>query len=328
MRAFRIAGVCVVVSSAALTQGCGNSTSSSAVHPPPPDAALCSPQADALEFHGAVTPADAKTYRMLPFAVAAGTGRIELSYQWSESGVLPSTPLTATTLDLGLWDQHGYRNADGFRGWSGSRQGRIDAGQAPVFVEAAQAERGFLPGAIEQGVWSAELGIAAVAPEGAEWLVKIECKAAAGATPANDPVDAGHVARIAPGWYHGDFHMHAYHSNPNAPDWAGFIEQSRAAQLDFLMVTEYVTGAHWRTLGAVQRTNPDLLIWPGREIITYYGHATTHGETPGVIEIPARIRGRHARRHPASGQGRRRAVPDQPPDQFSRTGIREFLSRL
>lgn len=274
----------MVLGTAALVHGCGSSALPPGGEPPPVDAALCSPQAEALEFHGAVTPADAKTYRMLPFEVTAGTGRIELSYQWTESGVLPSTPLTATTLDLGLWDQHGYRSAEGFRGWSGSRQGRIDNDQVPVFVEAAQAERGYLPGAIEPGVWSAELGIAAVAPEGAEWRVKVECKAAAGVTPANDPVDAGHVARIVPGWYHGDFHMHAYHSNPNAPDWAGFIEQARAAQLDFLMVTEYVTGAHWRTLGAVQRANPDLLIWPGREIITYFGHATTHGETPGVID--------------------------------------------
>ena len=34
----------------------------------------------------------------------------------------------------------------------------------------------------------------------------------------------------------------------------------------------------------MQRANPDLLVWPGREIITYYGHANTHGETPDVVE--------------------------------------------
>ncbi len=283
MGILRIAGIGKILGALVLLSACGRSAQT-AVEMPPVEAPVCAPQADALQFSGTVTAADAKTYQMLPFAVAAGTGRIELSYQWTDAGVLPPTPLTATTLDLGLWDQHGYRSAEGFRGWSGSRQGRIDSGQTPVFVEASRAERGYLPGAIEPGVWAAELGIAAVAPEGASWQVRIECKAAAGVTPANDPVDAEHVARGVPGWYHGDFHMHAYHSNPNAPDWDGFIEQARAAQLDFLMVTEYVTGAHWRTLGATQRANPDLLIWPGREIITYFGHATTHGETPGVAD--------------------------------------------
>lgn len=78
--------------------------------------------------------------------------------------------------------------------------------------------------------------------------------------------------------------MHAFHSNPNAPDWEDFIAQAHTASLDFLMVTEYVTGEHWRTLGAVQRAHPDLLIWPGREVITYFGHANTHGETPSVLE--------------------------------------------
>lgn len=272
-----------------LLAACGGSGSGTATLAPPPSAAeICAPGAAPLTFTGAVSSSDAKTYRMLPFTVAAGTGRVELSYGWVEKGSSPSVPgaggFIATTLDLGLWDQRGYRSASGFRGWSGSRQGRIDREQPPVFVEAGQAERGYVPGPITPGTWFADLGIAAVSPEGADWTVKVECKSAGGTLPAADPVDATHVARAGAGWYAGDFHMHAYHSNPNAPDWEDFIAQARAARLDFLMVTEYVTGEHWRTLGAVQRAHPDLVIWPGREIITYHGHASTHGETPGVLE--------------------------------------------
>ncbi|HSW11692.1 MAG TPA: CehA/McbA family metallohydrolase [Solimonas sp.] len=274
----------LILASALVLAACGSGSSSTTPPPPSTPAANCAPGLPPLELGGSVGTADAKSYRELPFVVGAGTGRVELSYGWSEGSPLPSTPLTATTLDLGLWDQHGYRSAAGFRGWSGSRQGRIDQQKPPVFVEAAKADRGYVPGAIEPGTWHADLGIAAVGPGGADWTVKIECKAAAGGTPVDDPVDRTHVARRGAGWYHGDFHMHAYHSNPNAPDDAGFVEQARAAQLDFLMVTEYVTGQHWRTLGAMQRANPDLLVWPGREIITYYGHAMTHGETPGVLE--------------------------------------------
>ncbi len=267
----------------------------------PADVPRCDPAGAPLQFTGHVTPAQARSYQLQPFAVVPGTGRVELSYGWTESGALPPTPLTASTLDLGLWDGHGYRSARGFRGWSGSRQGRSDRGQAPVFVEAAQADRGYVPGPIEPGIWYAELGVAAVSPEGADWTLTVACTAAGGGTPAADPVDVAHIARAAPGWYHGDFHMHAYHSHPQAPDWVEFVDQARAAQLDFLMVTEYVTGQHWRTLGAVQRANPDLLIWPGREVITYFGHVNTHGETPSTLEY------RHGFEDVSLGEIQRRA---------------------
>jgi len=282
--------IVLCISIFSLLAACSGENGSAAAAPatPPAGEAQCAPGVAALEFRGAVASGDAKTYRMLPFNVGVGTGRVEASYGWTEKGSSTSLPgaggFVATTLDLGLWDQHGYRSAQGFRGWSGSRQGRIDREQAPVFVEAGQAERGYVPGSIDPGTWYADLGIAAVSPEGADWVVRVECKAAGGTLPAADPVDPTQVARNTPGWYAGDFHMHAYHSNPNAPDWPDFIAQARAAQLDFLMVTEYVTGQHWKTLGAVQRAHPDLLIWPGREVITYFGHVMGHGETPNILE--------------------------------------------
>ncbi|MCI5062017.1 MAG: CehA/McbA family metallohydrolase [Algiphilus sp.] len=262
--------------------GCGSNAPAPTPFEPQTDA-VCVPGGDTLAFTGTVARSDAKQYRLQPFDVAPGTTRIELAYGWQESAGLPATPLTGTTLDLGLYDQRGIR--DGFRGWSGSRQGRLDQGQPPVFIQADAAERGYMPGAIESGLWHAELGVAAVSPQGAEWRLEIRCSGEATAgSAAPDPVDATHIARGEPGWYHGDLHMHAFHSQPNGPSWEDFIAQSRAAGLDFLMVTEYVTGQHWKTLGSVARAHPDLLIVPGREIITYFGHANTHGETPGLYE--------------------------------------------
>lgn len=140
---------------------------------PPPAAGVCSPGAPALVLTGNVARADAKTYRVIPFTVGAGTGRVELSYGWTENAGPPPNMFTATTLDLGLWDEKGYRQAAGFRGWGGSRQGRIDREQLPIFVEAAQADRGFVTGTIVPGVWYADLGIAAVSPQGASYQVKI-----------------------------------------------------------------------------------------------------------------------------------------------------------
>jgi hypothetical protein len=250
----------------------------------PPPARACDPRLPAIELTGEVSSADVKTYRMLPFEVSGQTGRVEMSYRWTEKDGPPVNQFTRTTLDLGLWDEGGYRNQAAFRGWGGSRQGRIDEGDAPIFVQADGADRGFTPGPVHPGLWHAELGIAAVSEQGADYVVRIECKAAGGTATAPDPVDPTHVARMGPGWYHGDFHMHAYHSHPQGPGPDAFVAMARAAKLDFLMYTEYVTGRHWDTIGAAQRANPDLLIWPGREIITYYGHVNTHGETPGFYE--------------------------------------------
>ncbi|MGH7820224.1 MAG: CehA/McbA family metallohydrolase, partial [Candidatus Binatia bacterium] len=166
----------------------------------------------------------------------------------------------------------------------------LHAGQMPIFVQQDEASKSYTPGPIEAGIWHVELGIAAVGPVGATWEVEITCRddVAIAPPPAPDPVDPLHVARDEPGWYHGDFHMHGFHSNPGAADPLdpddGFVAQALAAGLDFLMITEYVVGRHWDELGHVQEAKPDLLIWPGREVITYFGHVNVHGETPEVLE--------------------------------------------
>ena len=250
---------------------------------------VCEPGGAVVRHAGRVTGADARTYRVLPFDVVAGTTRVEVSYGWRDDAVgparVPSTPLTQTVLDLGLWDRDGYRATAGFRGWSGSRQGKAHDGQAPVYVQADKAERGYLPGTIDAGRWWADLGIAAVGPTGAEWWVEVRCLApVTGPPPVARPVDPTHVANPDPGWYFGDFHMHGYHSAGNAPTWPEFVARARQSGLDFLPVTEYVTSAHWDELGAIQEANPDLLVWPGREIITYFGHVNALGETRSVLD--------------------------------------------
>lgn len=256
-------------------------------------APVCAPGQPPVVINGSAGPSEAKTYRLVPFEVADGTTRVEVGYSWADSSPLPSTPLTQSVVDLGLWDADGTTGVDAFRGWSGSRQGKVGEGQDPVFVQADSAERGYYPGPIEPGVWHVELGIAAVGPNGLTYEVTVTCSdVATGAAFEPDPVDPAHVASSEPGWYAGDFHMHGYHSNPSAPpfddgdpsDVDSFVDFARAAGLDFTPVTDYVTTQHHGELGPVQRDNPDLVIWPGREIITYFGHATVFGETPSVIE--------------------------------------------
>jgi hypothetical protein len=245
---------------------------------PAPTAPTCGSAAEPLVLEGTVEESDARSYRVLPFTVPPGAERVEVAYRWAEVQPLASTQLTKTTLDLGLWDEDGYRSAAGFRGWSGSRQQR-------AFVQEGAATRGYRPGAVRPGTWWVELGIAAVAPGGARWTVEVACTAA-GPTDGRPrtPFPSRHVARSEPGWYHGDLHMHGYHSHASGPDWPDVVAQAVAAGLDFLPITDYVTDAHWAELGTVQRRHRDVLLWPGREIITYFGHANALGATPGVVE--------------------------------------------
>ena len=68
---------------------------------------------------------------------------------------LPDVPvvsgLVQTVFDLGLWDEGGVGTVEGFRGWSGSRQGNTGKGQAPIWVQADTAERGYRPDPVRAG---------------------------------------------------------------------------------------------------------------------------------------------------------------------------------
>lgn len=228
-----------------------------------------------------VGPEAQSTYHLIDVEVPRGTRRIEVAYTW--------TPTDRAVVDLGLRGPGGV-----FRGWSGSREGRIHAGQDPVAIEAGGASRGYLPGPIDPGIWSVELGFGDVGitgdtgdtGDGVAWRVEVTCTSTArhAGLVADDPVDPTHIARDEPGWYRADLHMHGWHSHPDAPDWDEAVAAARAAGIDICAFTEYTTTAHWGQLGAVQRANPDVLIWPAREIITYFGHAVAYGATPSTAE--------------------------------------------
>ena len=81
--------------------------------PTPP---TCAPGQSAVTGNVNVTSDDVKTYQVRPFQVAAGTTTVKVEYDWGNAGPGGGTPLTATTIDLGVWDEDGYRSADGFRG--------------------------------------------------------------------------------------------------------------------------------------------------------------------------------------------------------------------
>ena len=247
-------------------------------------APVCDASGEPVVLSGELPESAAETYTLLPVQIATGTTRVEVGYEWHDASA-PADGDDRSVLDLGVWDADGTEGPDAFRGWSGSRQGLTAEGQDPVFITASAAERGYVPGAIEPGIWHVELGAGFVAPGGVAYEVTVTCGDADEGPPVErDPVDPTAVVVDEAGWYAGDFHLHAYHSNPDGPAGQEMVDFARDAGLDFVPVTEYVTPAHWWELGSTARANPDVLIWPGREIITYGGHAIVLGETPDVIE--------------------------------------------
>jgi hypothetical protein len=128
---------------------------------------------------GRFEPEEHKTYRVLPIVVPEGTRRIEVGYRWA--------PEHDTVLDLGLWDAAGYRAAEGFRGWSGSRAARQHQGEAPIWVEATAAARCYRAGVIEPGVWWIELGVGEVSSAGPSPAGTTPTCTSTAATPTHGP---------------------------------------------------------------------------------------------------------------------------------------------
>lgn len=243
------------------------------------------------------------SYVMVPFDVPAGVEAIRVKY-CHDQPALAQIPGTSTlnkhTLDLGLYGpragDEGLWDEAEFRGWGGSSrkdvtlspEGSIDPDPAPVAT--TETTVGYLPGPVEPGRWAAELGVAAVGEEGAgedgevQWRIEIDLiDDPAFADDPYEPVPYDETpADPDPGWYAGDFHVHARNSAPGDAtmretfDYA-FAGAPDGAGLDFITLSDYVTDRSWGEIGAFQPDYPGKLIVRSSEVITYRGHVNNHG---------------------------------------------------
>jgi len=243
------------------------------------------------------------SYVMVPFDVPAGTDAIRVKY-CHDQPLLTTVPgtdqLNKHTLDMGVYDARvagdEQWDEDEFRGWGGSSrkdvtlspEGSIDPDPAPVAT--TETTVGYRPGAVEPGEWAVELGVAAVGAElltedgRVEWRVEIDLiDDPAFADDPYEPVPYDETTAIAdPGWYAGDFHVHARHSAPGDAtmretfDYA-FAPFGQGAGLDFITLSDYVTDRSWGEIGAFQADYPGKLIVRSSEVITYRGHVNNHG---------------------------------------------------
>jgi hypothetical protein len=273
---------------------------------------------------GEFSKSDEGSYVMLPFDVPAGTDAVRLKYCHDQ----PQTPdpggLNAHTLDLGIYESRDSPSEvwgeEEFRGWGGSSRPDVTVSPEGDFdppnpVGTDKTTVGYVPGPIPEGEWAAELGVAAVGQESpaedgvANWRVEIDLIDDSGFSdqpyqPAlydTTPVDP------RPGWYSGDFHVHARHSNPGDatmreafsyafcpdPDLGSLCADPSAqpgAGLDFITLSDYVTTRHWSEIGHFQADYPGKLIVRSAEVITYRGHVNNHGSVDFADYRTGRIR--------------------------------------
>lgn len=234
----------------------------------------------------------------LPFDVPAGTTAVRVKYCYDP----PIGPFTKHTIDLGIYQPRSSESRPWgrreFRGWGGSSHPDVIVSPEGFSTEAqyrlnprgnvpGKTTRGFLPGPIPAGQWAVELGVAAVitpdlgdADGKVGWRVEIEL--------SGDPANADEPYRpapydkrpaiSAPGWYAGDFHVHAEHSalgDATMTDTFNYAFRPPAAGgagLDFITLDDYVTGSSWGEIGRYQPGYAGKLIARGDEVITYRGH--------------------------------------------------------
>jgi len=219
---------------------------------------------------GHVTPDDkaASDYQLLAFDMPPGLSCLTVSYEYSGavSAALPAG--SGNVLDIGCFDPRGsqFLRGEGFRGWSGSARREFT-------ISPAEATPGYLPGPIYPGTWHILLGLYHILPEGCDYRLTIVGQPGEVASPAQRGLTAPVLSRKA-GWYRGDLHSHTHHSDA-VGSLSDLVAAARARGLDFVAVTDHNTVSHLPQLATAG--GDELLLIPGQEITTYYGHTNAWG---------------------------------------------------
>jgi hypothetical protein len=220
-----------------------------------------------LILDGTVEGKQNHTHFEIPFTVPEHIHRIsvDLSYTGKE---------TKTALNLGVADP--VR----FRGNSGGNKSHFT-------ISETDATPSYLPGAILPGTWKLLISVPNIrATESSHYHVEIRF---------NNPVeDSGFTLKpLAEGkrWYRGDLHMHTAHSDGSCLSQSGksvpcplfFTVQTAANRgLDFIAITEHNTDSHYNDERELQPYFDKLLLIPGREMTTFWGHFNMYGVTEFV----------------------------------------------
>lgn len=211
-----------------------------------------------LVLYGTITGADHQHFIAQPFTVPTDATAIIVDFSYDRSA--------GTVIDLGLLDDQR------FRGWSGGNKARFLVGDT-------RATLSYLSGPVAGRRVTLLLGVPnARTASRADWRAEIRFERG---QPSPEP-----LLRTGPGWYRGDLHTHTGHSDGNCANDAGTrvpcpayrsIEAAARAGLDFVALTDHNTVSHMGDLLALQPAFTKLLLIPGQEVTTFFGHANVLG---------------------------------------------------
>lgn len=153
-------------------------------------------------------------------------------------------PAGKSTIDLGL------AREGRVRGWTGAEYGH-------VFVTEDRATAGYHPGPLA-GRWDVVLGIVKLSPD---CVVDLDIR----------------LIPKTPVWLAGELHSHTEHSDGGLPVTHA-VQRAQAAGCDFLALTDHNATAQNR----LRPEDTGLLLVPGMELTTYWGHTNFLGLTDPV----------------------------------------------
>jgi hypothetical protein len=216
---------------------------------------------------GAITAANRQSYLELPFTVDKGVTRVSVEFSYTERD-------KHTSIDLGVFD------SQRFRGWSGGNKSFFT-------LSETDATPSYLPGVIVPGQWRLILGIPNI-QDGvrSEYEAKVYFEHA-GDTPSVSTFSQAPL-RTGSAWYRGDLHMHDAHSDGSCLSQSGHkvpcplyktVEAAVAHGLDFIAISDHNSISQYNDMRELQPYFDHLLLMPGREITTFYGHANVYGTT-------------------------------------------------
>ena len=239
---------------------------SAAAQSPPPDIVLT----------GDVTGAQNKTYFEVPFIVPAGTHRVSVDFQYTGKE-------ERATLDLGVFDP------ERFRGESGGNKSHFT-------ISETDATPSYLPGAIPSGIWHLLIAVPNMRQQTiAHYRAEVRFNSR-----DEDTSFAANPLATGTRWYRGDLHMHTAHSDGSCSSQSGSmvpcplfltVQTAAARGLDFIAITDHNATSQYNGMRELQPYFDRVLLIPGREMTTFYGHFNIFGITQFIDfrVIPGRL---------------------------------------
>jgi hypothetical protein len=233
-----------------------------------------------IVLQGDVQGSQNNTYVEVPFRLPEGVERVTIAFHYTEKD-------KHTALDLGLMDTAGLRC------WSGGNKTVLTVGRS-------DATPSCLPGPLPAGTWKILLGVPNIRA-GVTSHYTAEVYFTDGGLVSQEP-DILHAPLLqGPAWYRGDLHMHTAHSDGQCASQSGnkvpcpvFLTVEAAARrgLDFIAISDHNSTSQYDSMRELQPYFDKVLLIPGREITTFYGHMNLFGTTSyldfrvGIQNVP------------------------------------------